>query len=899
LVRALLILLYTSSLTVYSQSVLDTKLDGPVKGTKLTVFLKGFERQHAVRFYFVEDWISPFSIEGNYAGQTLGGMLRDVLRESTISFIAIHEYGVVFVRDPTYEMERRTALQEAERKQRKIDRIVVGSEEKFNPGRKVNLHGKITHEDTKAPVVGATIYAGAVYGGTTTNTEGVFDLSIQTGEHVLTIGFVGLKEKVIDLTMYEEGSLEIFMQEEPVLLQEVVVNSQSISELTNSRAGQLQLSVGAMKKQPTLLGEADLVRQLQTLPGVNTTGEAAAGFNVRGGSVDQNLVLYDGMPLFNTSHSLGFFSAFYSEAIREMTFYRGGIPAEYGGRGSSVLDIRSKGGDLEKWRGNGGIGIISTNLMVRGPLKKNKTTMAASVRTTYANWFINALSTSYHDLQNSEVNFYDAELRLDHSFNDRSKLSFSYYRSNDKLRVRGDTTYQWSNQLASLRLDQIFSKRLSGSFQLGLGNYQYFVTDRLPERAFELSYKITYPALKADMQYIAGSHRFGFGVQSMYYDFNPGKLKPTSEISSTRPVTMDSQQALESGIYVSDIFSPGNRFVVEGGVRLSSFLTMGPATVNVYLPATPVSLPNLVDSVRYGPGGITSSFLGVEPRFAVRYSLNDKSSLKLSFHRIYQYLHLISNTTAVTPVDIWQPSNTFFKPQRADQASFGYFRDFKEKKYEAFAEVFYKEMNNVLDFRDGANLILNKTLEADLLQGDGKAYGIELYVSKNLGRLTWAFSYTYSRSLRTIRGPTSGESINGGMEFPSSFDQPHMLNASWNYRLSRRFSFTGNFSFRTGRPVTVPIFGFVMDGYTVAYFSGRNQFRIPDYHRLDVALVIEGNHKLKKPWSGSWVISFLNVYGRRNAYSYFFGSDVPGRINTYQLSILGTIIPSVTYSFKF
>jgi len=279
--------------------------------------------------------------------------------------------------------------------------------------------------------------------------------------------------------------------------------------------------------------------------------------------------------------------------------------------------------------------------------------------------------------------------------------------------------------------------------------------------------------------------------------------------------------------------------------------------------------------------------------------IDDKSSVKLSFHRIYQYLHLISNTTAVTPVDIWQPSNTFFKPQVSDQISFGYFRDFKQKTYEAYAEVFYKKMDNVLDFKDGAQLILNKTLEADLLQGKGEAYGLETYFSKSQGRLTWALSYTYSRSFRTIQGPTSSESINNGEPFPSSFDQPHMVNVSWNYRFSKRWSMTGNFAYRTGRPVTVPLYGFTVDGYGVAYFSGRNQQRIPDYHRLDIAFVIEGNHKLKKPWTGSWIISFLNVYGRRNAYSYFFSSSYPGLINTYQLSILGTIIPSVTYNFKF
>lgn len=896
--RALFIFLTFLSFSAASQSALDVKLDGSEKGKRLTQLLQEIETKNSVKFYFLDDWLSPYMIDSDYTGQTLGDLLTDLLRESNIAFQAVDPQLIVFVRDPTYEMERREVLGTASRKLTTIEQRTVGNPELFRPGTIVTLRGRIIHNETRAPVIGATIVPNA-HRGTTSDSDGRYELKLPSGKHVLTISFISFKERVIDLTLYESGDLNFGLEEAPVLLEEVVVNSLPINDLTNSRAGQLQLSVGAMKKQPSLLGEADLVRQLQSLPGVNTVGEAAAGFNVRGGSVDQNLVLYDGMPLFNTSHSLGFFSSFYSEAIREMTFYRGGVPAEYGGRVSSVLDIRSKGGDPEKWKVNGGIGVVSTNLMVRGPLKKNRTTMAASIRGTYADWYIQALSKSYTDLQNSVVNFYDGEFRLDHAISDRSRLSFSYYRSYDKLRVRGDTTFQWTNQLASLRLDQFFSNRLTGNFMLGFGEYDYGVDDQVPTHAFNLTYKVSYPTFKADFQYVSGNHRIGMGLQSTYYTFNPGTLVPTSSESNLQAVTMEKQRALESGIYFSDAYTVNNRVLAEGGLRLSTFTNFGRATVNIYDPPAPVSKANLVDSVSYPSGEAYNSFLGLEPRLAVRYSINDKSTLKLSYHRIYQYLHLISNTAAVTPVDIWQPSNTFFKPQHADQISFGYFRDIGAKKYETFAEVFYKEMDNVLDFKDGAELILNKTLEADLLQGKGLAYGIETYIAKNQGRFTWAVSYTYSRSLRTIEGPSPQESINNGKTYPSSYDQPHMVNASWNYRISKRYSFTGNFSYRTGRPVTVPVFAFNIAQYGVAYFSERNQYRIPDYHRLDIALVIEGSHKLKKPWSGQWVFSILNVYGRHNAYSYFFASETPGQVNTYQLSILGSAIPSLTYNFKF
>jgi len=890
--------LLTVSLGATGQSLMDIKMDGSEQDKKLIQFLQEFERKHQVKFYYLDDWLTPYTVDGSYAGQTLSDMLTDVLRESEVSFVPLHDHAIAFVRDARMEIERREAINLAARRVQVIEKATVGNPDLYRPGRIVTLSGRITQESDKSPITGATVVPNGNR-GVTTDREGRFELRLPSGHHALTINFVGFKERAIDLTLYEGGTLNLNLVEAPVLLEEVVVNSQPISDLTVSRPGQLQLSVGAMKKQPALMGEADLVKQLQALPGVNTVGEAAAGFNVRGGSIDQNLVLYDGLPLFNTSHALGFFSAFNSEAIREMSFYRGGIPAEYGGRVSSVLDIRSKPGDPEKWRVNGGIGLVSANLMVRGPIVKNKTTIAVSGRGTYANWYLDILNNTYKDLSNSEVGFYDAELRLDHNLSANSKLSFSYYRSSDKLRVRGDTTFRWTNQVASVRLDQIFSRRLNASFLLGMGDYNYTVSNIVSSQAFDLDYKVTYPSFKADFLYTVGRHRIAFGVQSSYFSFNPGQLKPTTSESNIKAITMERQQALESGVYAADAFSITDRVTLEAGLRVSSFVNLGPSTVNVYNPVFPIDVDNLTDSIKYPENEPVVSFGGLEPRAALRYMLNEQSSVKLSYHRVYQYLHLISNTTAITPVDIWQPSNTFFKPQVSDQISFGYFRDFKQRMYETYAEVFYKEMDNVLDFKDGAQLILNKTLEADLLQGKGEAYGIEAYISKSQGRFTWALSYTYSRSFRTIQGPTSSTSINNGEKFPSNFDQPHMVNLSWNYRFSKRWSFTGNFAYRTGRPVTVPVYGFSVDDYGVAYFSSRNQYRIPDYHRLDIAFVVEGSHKLKKPWSGSWIFSFLNVYGRRNAYSYFFASDLPGRINTYQLSILGTIVPSVTYSFKF
>lgn len=648
-----------------------------------------------------------------------------------------------------------------------------------------------------------------------------------------------------------------------------------------------------------MLGEVDLIKQIQVQPGVTTAGEAASGFNVRGGGVDQNLILYDGMPVFNSSHAFGFFSAFNAEAIRDVNFYRGGIPSEFGGRVSSVLDITSREGSYDKWTGSGGIGIISTNFFISGPVQKDKTSVSASIRTTYSDWLINTIRTNYIDLSNSSVSFYDGALKLAHKFSDRTKLTVSGYASSDWFRLQGDSTYQWQNLLGSIRLDHSFSPKLSSTFTLGTGSYAYEVNDRDTRTGFSLYYQITYPSAKADFNYQSGIHKLSFGAQSTYYNFNPGTLEPSSEQSNVIPYQMEKQKSIESALYIGDGLSFGEKYYVEGGLRFSLFSVVGPATVNIYQPDVPKTTSTQIDIKEYGSGETVQNYSGLEPRLSLRYNLNPNSSIKAGYNRIYQYLHLVSNTTAITPVDVWQPSNTYFKPQVADQVSIGYFKNFKDKMYEAFVEVYHKKINNILDFKDGADLILNDHIETDLLQGVGEAYGVETSISKNSGRLTGSINYTYSRSLRTINSEFEEERINNGNTYASNFDQPHIVNVVWKYNISRRYFFTGGWTYHTGRPVTTPLSGYLVDYIKVANFSERNQYRIPDYHRLDIAFILEGNHKRKKFWDGTWALSFYNVYARRNPYTVFFEDDGSGFLRPYQLSIIGTVLPSLSYSFKF
>jgi len=525
--------------------------------------------------------------------------------------------------------------------------------------------------------------------------------------------------------------------------------------------------------------------------------------------------------------------------------------------------------------------------------------MMVSVRSTYSNWLVHSVKTDYADLSKSNVSFYDATLKLTHKFSDRTKVAFTGYSSQDSFRLTGDTTYQWSNAQASVTVDHQFNSSLAGQFVGGVSSYGYQIKDSDSLTQSQLSYRITSSVLKAGFHYLKDRHKINFGWQLMHYQFDPGTFKPTSPISNAKYVSMDKQYSIENAFYVSDAYSFNEKFLIEGGLRIPTFISFGPASVYKYKAGLPLDVLNIQDTVRYKTGQPIKTYFGIEPRLSFRWMIDPNSSIKIGYNRIYQFLHLISNTTAVTPTDIWQPSGYYFKPQHADQISIGYFRDFREKKYGISAEPFYKSIKNILDFKDAAQLILNRHLETDLLQGKGWSYGIETSISKNTGRITGSLNYTFSRSFRQVAGPTASESINNGNPYPASFDQPHIMNLTWRYKITRRYYFTGNFTYHTGRPVTIPVSAFAFENTTIAYFSGRNQYRIPDYHRLDIAVVFEGNHRRKKRGEGIWILSIYNVYGRKNPYSIFFKGTGSGVPQAYQLSILGSALPSISYNFRF
>lgn len=880
-----------------AQNILDYIFDGSEQGKPIAEVFRSIEQQTSGRIYLLDEWVSQFPPMENHKGKSLRGVIDELFGDTDLSYISMYPNTVVLVKDPGRMLAYRDAIREASRADREVERFVIGDRPNYS-NRPVTINGTIIDSKSKEGLPGAILSIANSTLRATTDARGKFSLALKPGAYVMHCSYAKYEDRAIDLIAYDDGPLTIAMEMSSIQLQEIVIEDKAAVELTTQRIGQTNLLMSSLKRAPALLGEVDIIKQVQALPGVTTVGEAASGFNVRGGSVDQNLILYDGIPVFNTSHIFGFLSSFNPEAVGEVSFIRGGIPARYGGRASSVLDITSKEGSYKQWNGNAGIGMITSNVMINGPIRKEKTSVLASLRSTYSNWLVRSIRTDYGDLGRSSVYFYDGNANLFHTISSTTKLSITNYFSKDAFRLIGDSTFQWNNYQTSAKLDHSFVNGMNGEFVVGVGMYRYKVINDNVRTASEHAYRMTTTVLRSSFSIEPNDHQLNFGAELLHYGFQPGRLKPTSAESNTKRVSMEKQFSAETALFISDEKKLTESLTAEAGLRLPVFLSFGPSTQYRYEPG-PIIRSAVIDTARYGSGEISKAYAGLEPRLSLRLSTGQNSSLKFGYNRIYQYLHLVTNTTAVTPVDIWQPSDYFFKPQRADQVSLAYVQESQNKKISASIEGFYKINKNVADFKDGAQLTLNDHLETELLQGRGESYGIETFVSKNTGRLTYSINYTYSRAFRIVNGPTSTEQINNGKRYPANFDQPHIGNVSWKYNLTRRYFFTGYFTYHTGRPVTIPESAFAFENMYIAYFSGRNQYRIPDYHRLDLALVIEGSHRKQKRVQGHWVFSVYNVYGRKNPYAVFFKSTTQGVPKPYQLSIVGTALPSVSYNLKF
>jgi hypothetical protein len=759
------------------------------------------------------------------------------------------------------------------------------------------LSGYIKDKRNGEAISGATIMADSSI-VVSSGQFGYYSITLGPGRHQLKINSAGMTETRKEILLHSSGKLNIEMKEYIESLKTVVVNAQKKLNTQSLQMGVTRLNIKAIKQVPVVFGETDVLKVVLALPGVTSVGEASNGYNVRGGSTDQNLILFNDATVYNPSHLFGFFSAFNPDVVKGIELYKSAIPEKYGGRLASVLDITMKDGNTKKWTGNAGIGPLTAKFSMEGPLKKEKTTLVIGGRTTYSNWLLRSLKDAAYS--NSQASFYDLNMHLVHQVNTKNALYLTGYLSNDDFGLNNDTIYKYSNKNINLKWKHIFNNGLYSLVSAGIDNYEYAVSSNtVPVNGYRLSFNIRQYNLRTTFTYSPNNkHQVNFGLHSTLYHLRPGTFEPVTAQSLVVKKDLAKEQALETALFIGDQFSINSKLSVNAGVRYSLYNLMGAKEVYQYAAGVPRTVNSITDTLLYAAGKNIQTYHGPEIRLSLRYALSDNASIKISYNSLLQYIHMLSNTTAIAPTDTWKLSDTYIKPQKGNQFSIGFYRNFQSNSIETSLEAYFKQTSSYLDYKSGASLLLNKHIETDVFNTRGKAYGIELLVKKTSGRLNGWISYSYSRTLLQMNDPLAGEIINGGKYYPANFDKPHNLNFIGNYRFSHRYSVSANFVYSTGRPITLPLAVFDIGGAPSLYYSERNEYRIPNYIRADFSIHIDGNHKVKQRIHNSWSAGVYNLLARQNPYSVYFINE-NGKVKGYQLSIFGTAIPFITYNIRF
>jgi hypothetical protein len=769
---------------------------------------------------------------------------------------------------------------------------------------KYTISGVVKDAGNGETLFGATVLLKGTSIGSTTNEYGFYSVTAPEGNYTLITSYLGFTsfERAVHLNSNQKLNIEI--KGDAAQLNEVVITAEESKkvDLQTPQMSAAKLSTKDIKQIPVVLGELDLIKSIQLLPGITNAGEGASGFNVRGGAEDQNLILLDEAIIYNASHLFGFFSVFNADAIKDVKLYKGGIPARFGGRASSVLDIRQKDGNSKKFELTGGIGAISSRLAAEGPSFKDKGSFLIAGRAAYANIFLALAGES------SRAGFYDLNLKTNYEIDAKNKLYLSGYLGNDNFNLAGFFTNSYGNLSGNLRWNHIFSSKLFSNVSLIYSRYNYNL--QIPIEGIDWTSDITNYNARYDFEYYASDKlKFDFGVNAIYYSFNPGMLKPLNSESGVNPEKLDDKFALESGVYASLEHKISKKLTAQYGLRFGYFNRLGKQTINNYANNQPVICNEQLgiyeraeptSSTHYGKGKSIANFNNFEPRFSLAYQLNDVSSVKASYNRMAQYLHLISNTTSATPLDVWVPSGKFVKPQIANQYALGYFRNLNEGMFSIETEAYYKTIDNRIDYINGAELIAQNTIETEILTGEARAYGLEFLLRRNQGDFTGWIAYTLSKSQqRTPGGAAGGPGINNGKWYNAYSDKSHYISFTGSYKFNEKWRLGANMVFQTGRPVTYPNGQFVYNGLSVATYSNRNADRLPAYHRLDLSATLTPQKNKDRKWQGEWVFGLYNAYNRKNAASISFGQNQQtGITEATRTSIFG-IVPSVTYNFKF
>lgn len=745
------------------------------------------------------------------------------------------------------------------------------------------VSGYISDFDSGEKLSGATVFSEGT-GQTRSNTYGFYALNLPEGMHEIRFSFTGYQTKTLTVHVQRDTSLAVTMESRNTL-KEVIVEGERERNLHEEPMSLSKLSVQEVRQIPVIFGERDVLKTIQLLPGVLSGGEGNSGFYVRGGTMDQNLILLDEAAVFNAAHLFGFFSTFNTDAIQDISLYKGGMPAQYGGRLSSVLDIQSRDGNKNAYHWQGGVGLIASRLSFDGPIDKGKGSFIISGRRTYADMFLKFSPDS--TINGSKLYFYDINAKATYQLNDKNRFFLSGYLGKDMLGYSDRFRFGWGNTTGTLRWNHIFNHRLFSNTSLIFSDYRYKVNVWERSSAFDIAASIRSLNFKQDFQYFsAKQHNLRFGLNLMYHRIQPASIEAGDD-AQVQDVRSEARNGTEISLYLSDHWTISDAFSMEYGLRLTSFLALGPGHFNQY-----DAEGNVQATANVGNAGLAADYWSLEPRLSATYKMSDQSSFKVSYNRNVQNLHMLSNSSSSLPIDVWIMSSNNIRPQRVEQVALGYYHDFADRMYSLSLESYYKDMGNQIEVKNGADIQANPTLERDLVYGIGRAYGLELLLKKEKGDFTGWISYTLSKSERQF------DAINQGVWFNAKQDRTHDLALVGMYRFNDRWTLSSTFVFSTGNAVTFPSGKYYLEDRPVWYYTDRNAYRMPDYHRLDLGL--SWTPKQNEKFNSTWEFGIYNVYNRKNAYLIDFRSNAqnPQKTEAYQVSLFG-MIPSVTWNFKF
>ena len=884
---------------VKAQSLAELEVTATFDHQHLPAILEKLESDYQLLFYFRQEELPEKKYSLSFEKEPLEKVLQSLLQDTPLGYLFYRDYAVVIapaqILDEAYTANYYRILQEsivAETDTSSVQQwVVVGQAGQLSPSGKATITGQVRDGQSGEPVIGASLFFRELHTGTASDENGNFALEAPIGKHELSVQYVGYQELIQALQVFSSGRVDLKLQKMAINLDEVIVEAQAPdAKVKDVQVGVTRLDIKAIRKLPAFLGEADVIKSLLLQPGVSSIGEGATGINVRGGEVDQNLFLLDEGFVFNASHALGFFSTFQSDLIREATLYKGNIPAQYGGRLASVLEVKMRDGNFKKFQSKGGLGPVSSRISLEGPVFKEKSSFIAGLRSTYSDWALGLVNVP--EVKRSSAFFYDANFRYTHRLNKKNALILSAYLSHDDFEYNRQFGFDYTTQMAQLDYKKTFSDHLFSSTSFTASQYKNIQSNLEGTDASKLENSLSYVKFREHLTFTpVKSLNMDAGFSSILYLQEPGSVSPGGGNSTAVEKTLEKEKGLESSIFLNAEWAASPALTISGGLRFALYQYLGAKTVFNY--AQSLNPEQITDTTFFGPGQVIATYASAEPRFSLRYRFNRQTSLKAGYARTSQFINQVSNSDVPTPTSLWLLSSLYVEPQRSHNFSIGFFRNFSNNNWETSVETYFRLIDHLFDYRDFATLTVNEHIETELLSGEGRAYGIELSIRKKQGPINGWLSYTLSRAERHVQG------INRGDWYPSNYDKPHDLSLVLNFQANRRNTFALNFNYSTGRPATPPVGRYQAgNGLNIPVYSERNQLRIPDYHRLDFAYTLGQSHDRAKRFKTSWTFSLYNVYGRRNAFSVFFTQKPFQRPVANRLAVLGSVFPAITFNFE-